>query len=137
VWEFQAPRMPRKIVVHPSSHNYYHRRRSHLKREFTHTLHPTGRIDAMIVEDYMHGSIHHEPDKHELFLYYNTMEDAWGYSCRHTSYLSALDWRSDTSAGSLTLRSYCNINNPNFNRFPHITNSAERACTWDLPLCVL
>jgi hypothetical protein len=36
----------------------------------------------------------------------------------------------------ITLRSYCNITNPNFSRFPHITNSADPACTWDLPLCV-
>jgi len=36
----------------------------------------------------------------------------------------------------ITFRSYCNINNPNFNRFPQITNSADLACTWDLPLCV-
>lgn len=125
------------MVIHSSSHNHYHRMRSQLRRGFAHTVHPTGGIDATVVEDYMHGSMPHEPDKHELFLYYDTMEDARGYSCWHTSYLSALDWRSDTSAGSQNNTSLLlHINNPNFNRFPQITSSADLACTWDLPLCL-
>jgi len=76
---------------------------------------------------------------------YPTNQINTSYSCVITLW----KMRGDTAAGirhtcqhwippqdrTVTLRSYSNSNNPNFNRFPQITNSAL-ACTWDLPLCV-